>query len=279
MVKSNAQERVFKRALLISFLFHLALFLFIAVSPSLPKSSKKGMIQYVNLISLPGGGGGGGSGGGSVGGSVRLEPSEEIGTTPIKKETLRDLTALSKFQEESKPSMTYPVEKPKREPKVKRDKKPVISKPPLSSSSSSPAKTQSSGETSGEGPGSGSGLRIGVGSGPGSGGGFGPGFGSQIGLANFPFSYYIQSIQDKISSNWFKSLVDPGVGGNLQVTIFFKIHRDGRYSDLKVVESSNVRPFDLSALRAIQTAASFPPLPNEYEEEYLGIYITFEHSR
>jgi protein TonB len=275
MANSNAQERVFKRALLISFLIHFGLFLFIAVSPSLPKSSKKGMIQYVNLISLPGGGSGGGRGGGGV----RPKPAEEIGTTAIKKESLRDLTPLAKFKEESKPSMTHPVEKPKREPKTKADKKPVISKPSQSSSSTSPAKTQGSGETSGEGPGSGSGLRIGVGSGPGSGEGFGPGFGSQIGLANFPFAYYIQSIQDRISSNWFKSLVDPGVSGNLQVTIFFKIHRDGRYSDLKVVESSNVRPFDLSALRAIQTAANFPPLPAEYEEEHLGIYITFEHSK
>ena len=128
----------------------------------------------------------------------------------------------------------------------------------------------------------GSGLRIGgIGEGEGGGGGgiFGSEYGDQIGLSAFPYTYYLQILTDKISAAWFTSLVDPGVRGTHTVTIFFKIQRDGRVSDLKVEEASDIRSLDLSALRAISTAAPFPPLPEEYDQDFLGIHLIFEHSK
>lgn len=264
MTKLGQNNRAFKRAIISSFVVHLALFLLIIVSPSLPKPSRKGIIHYVslNLGGLPGGGGGG--------------AKKTAAETPAKKETLRDLTTPQKLQEQVKSSLRHPVEKPKKEKTLPKEKKASITKP----EKTFPEATQTKGETGAEtgATGTGTGIRIGGG---GAGGGFGSGSGysSQIGLSDFPYTYYLQIIIDRVSANWFTSLVDPGVQGNFQTTLYFKIYQDGRISDLKVEESSGIKSLDLSALRAIQSGAPFPPLPKDYDEEFLGIHLIFEHSK
>jgi len=265
-------QKAFQSALLASIAVHLGLVILIAVAPSLPKSSKKGMVHYVtfNLGSLPGGGGGGGGGGRGV---KRAEVPP-----PAKKETLKDLTVAKKLEQEPKSSLRHPAEKPKKEDKTKQGKKAAITK---SADRASDAKTQEAqaagGTDAGQGSGSGSGLKIGgLGSGP---GGTGSGLSDQIGLSNFPFQYYLQIIMDRVSSSWFTSLVSPGVSGNFQTTVFFRIYRNGGISDLKIEETSGIQSLDMSALRAIQNASPFPPLPREYEDDFLGIHLIFEHSK
>jgi len=264
----NLGHRAFKRALMASITVHAAILLLISFSPSLPKSSKKGMIHYVtfNLGGAPGGGGGGG------GGKRAIIP-------PPKKETLRDLTTPQKIREEPKSTLRHPVENPKKELKTKKDKKAVISKPPATAEGAKTQKNETAEPSAdnGTGSGSGTGLKIGgIGNGA---GGPGSAFSDQIGLSNFPFTYYVQIIMDRVSASWFTALVSPGVSGNYQTTIFFKIFKDGRISDLKVEESSGIQSLDLSALRAIANAAPFPALPKEYEDDFLGIHLIFEHSK
>jgi len=252
-------NRGFRFAVILSLIGHLALFLVILTSPSLPKSSQKGMIHYVNLMSLPGGGGRGGEGG------------EE--TVAPKKETLKDLTTPQKIQEEPSSSLRHPVEEPKKERKAKKEKKAVIRQPQKEVKDSLKGKEGGSNLKSGSG--SGAGLSIGLGKGP----GFGSGYSSQIGLSNFPFTYYLQIIRDRVSAHWFTSLIDPGVSGYFHTTVRFKIFKNGQISNLDVVEQSGIRSFDLSALRAIRSSAPFPPLPKEYKDEYLLIRLIFEHSK
>lgn len=268
----------FKRAVFFSLIAHLILFLLVIFSPHFPKTRKKGMIHYVNLVSLPGGGGGQTGKGGPAGGE------EKAIETPLpKRETLKDLTTPQKIEPETKSTLRHPVEKPKKEDKPKIEKKAVIQKKTNQIAADSvPTEGIEKGE--GKGAGAGSGVRIGGGGGPGSGsGGVGDGLGSafssQIGLSNFPFTYYLQIITARVSGNWFTSLVDPGIKGNFQTTVYFKIHKNGQVTDLKIQESSGVRSLDLSAMRAVQTSSPFPPLPIDYEDEYLGIYLIFEHSK
>ncbi len=257
----------FKRALVVSISFHLALFLLILLSPYFPKSQKKGMIHYVNVISFPGGGGGGGS---------RTE--EKLTETAVpQRETLRDLTTPQKLQQESPSTLRHPVEKPKREIIPPSEKKAVIQKTQKSPESSS-SKT-SEGLDSKTGSGAGTGVRIGIGSGPGGGGGFGSELSSQIGLSNFPYTYYLQTIHSKISGNWYTSQISPGVTGDFRTTVYFKIFRNGEISTLEIREQSGIRSLDLSARRAIQSSAPFPPLPSDYEEDFLGIHLIFEHNK
>jgi TonB family protein len=264
----GGENKSFKKAIYASLSAHLVLFILILASPTLPKSSKRGLTQYyvpINLVA-PGGGGGGGGG-------------KQLKETPLppKKETLRDLTVPSKVKEEAKAAMRYPVEKPKKEPKQKAEKKAAITKPESSLSESAKERAPTDAATGGSGsggPGMGTGLRIGTGTGSG-----GSGFGDLSGLSNFPYTYYLQIITDRVSSNWFNSLVDPGVSGNFQTVVYFKISRDGQVSDLKVEESSGITPLDLAAMRAIKASAPFPPLPRDYGEAYLVIHLIFEHSK
>ncbi|MCX6571652.1 MAG: energy transducer TonB [Candidatus Aminicenantes bacterium] len=268
-----ALPRAFKRALLISAFLHVGLIILIAASPSFSRTSPKGLVQYVNFM---GGGGSGGGPGGGPGGATVVAKTEPL--PPPKKQTLRDLTVPAKIQPEAKSALRHPVDKPKTDKKA-ADKKTAITKPEPVAPGPSPSPAGASGAVA-AGSGSGFGLRIGTGGGSGgTGGGTGSGAGDPFGVAGFPFQFYLQMISDKITANWFQSLVDPGVGGLLQTQVYFRIYKNGQISDVRIDVSSGVETFDLSARRAIQTSAPFAALPNEYDGQYLGITLVFEHAK
>jgi len=266
-----ALPTAFKRALFISAFLHVGLIILIAASPSFSRPQRKGLVQYVNFL---GGGTGGGPGGGIV--ASKTEP-----LPPAKKPALRDLTVPSKVTPEAKSTMRFPVDKPKTDKKA-TEKKAAISKPEPAAPSTAGAEAAAAGAGQQGGPGYG--LRFGTGGGPGggtggTGGGLGSGGGDPFGIAGFPFQFYLQMISDKITTNWFQSLVDPGVGGQLQTQVYFRIYKNGQISDIRIDVSSGVESFDLSAKRAIQNAVPFATLPNEYDGQYLGITLIFEHAK
>ena len=263
----GTNERPFKRAMVWSAGFHVVLLVLIIVNPSLPKSSKSNQVYYVTF---------GGAGGGGNGGSAPTE---------VKPQLLRDLAALQKLQQTPAPSssLRFPVDKPKREVKPKPDaKKAEISKVDPSAAKAAADKAAAAKAAASASTGGGSGLTIGGGKpgfGEGAGGGGIGGLADQIGESNFPYNWYLQTVRDKISSNWFESLVDPGVSGTFQVAVYFRIFKDGSISTVDIRESSGIKTLDQSAVRAIMRSANFPPLPDGYDESYLGIILIFEHSR
>jgi TonB family protein len=261
MVPARRKNGVFRRAVVLSVVFHAALLALIALSPTLPGSSRKGLIHYIplSLGGLPGGGGGGSSGAGAP----SVPPQAEA-----KKPSLRDLTLPEKVKpEEPASQLRYPADKPKKDADSKPDKRSSISQP-------SPDAKDSTGAASGQAGGGGSGLRIGLGD-----AGGGSDYDSQIGLSSFPYTYYLQAVSDRISSNWFTSLVDPGVRGNFQTVVYFRILRNGQAADVGIKESSGLESLDLSAVRAVRRSVPFPPLPTDYDQDYLGIFLIFEHSK
>jgi len=272
MATVNQEYRSFKRAIRLSITVHVMLIILIVVSPYLPKTSKKGMVHYVNVISFPGGGGGGG---GSAGGAGKTE--KKLSDTEVpQRQTLRDLTTPQKLKQDNPSALRHPTEKPKKERPQPTQKKDVIQKTPRTSAKNA-ATTQT--ETSGTGSGTGSGVPIGIGEGTGSGVGFGSEFSGQIGLSSFPYTYYLQVIHTRISGNWFTSQISPGVAGEFHTTVSFKILRGGQISNPEIKEGSGIRALDLSAIRAIHSSAPFPPLPHDYEGEYLGITLIFWHKK
>lgn len=261
--RPGTNERAFKRAMILSAAAHSLLLLVIIINPSLPKPARKDMIHYITL-NMPGGGGG----------AVTAAPKTELGPTEVKKDSLRDLTTLQKLQpDEPKSQMRYPVEKPKKEPAKKPEKKAAITKP---DAATKPAVKETPAGAGRQAASGGSGLTIGL---VGSGGGGGGGFPGDLGISNFPYRYYLNEIQYKIQSNWFTSLVDPGVSGSFHVDVYFRIYKDGSISTVEIKESSGLKTLDQSAVRAVMQSAKFGPLPPGYEDEYLGIYLRFEHSK
>ncbi|MBI2840349.1 MAG: TonB family protein [Acidobacteria bacterium] len=99
------------------------------------------------------------------------------------------------------------------------------------------------------------------------------------GLEGFPFAYYLLRIRDKISSNWFQSIVVGDVSGQYQVTVFFRIQRDGRVTDVQVEESSGISSLDMSAQRAVYASTPMPPLPQAYGEDTLNVHFEFHYER
>jgi TonB family protein len=267
---ASVMDWTFKKSVYISLGAHALVLLLVILSPHFPKSSKKGFIQYIPLNMVgPGGDGSGGSG----------RTQTRLGNTPVaKRETLKELTTPQKAKVEPKSEMRYPTDKPKREPKTKTEKKAAITKqepPPVGARSQAGSPQGTVNGTSAQ-SGFGTGLRIGTGNGGGGWGPGGPGFG---GLGNFPYQYYLNIITEKVSGNWFTSLVDPGVSGNFQTVVYFRIQRDGQIAELKIEQPSGVTALDLSAMRAIRASAPFPPLPRDYEDNYLIIHLMFEHSK
>jgi len=265
-----ALPQAFKRALVVSGVLHVGLIVLIVASPSFSKPPRKGLVQYVNFMG--GGGSGGGPGGGSGGAAVATK------TEPLpapKKPALRDLTVPAKAQPKAESALRHRTDKPKTSKKAS-DKTTAITKP--EPAAAAPAPDAPAGGQGGSG--SGFGLRFGAGGSGGTGGtGGGSGTGDPFGVGNFPFNFYLQMISDKITANWFQSLVDPGVGGLLQTQVYFRIYKNGTISDIRIDVSSGVETFDLSARRAIQTSAPFATLPNEYDGQYLGITLVFEHAK
>ena len=89
---------------------------------------------------------------------------------------------------------------------------------------------------------------------------------------SFKYSYYTNTIVKKISKywQWSKTL------SAYRAVVYFKIARDGMVYDVDVKESSGDTTFDQNAIRAVQLASPFAPLPEGYEENYLGVYFEFK---
>ena len=87
----------------------------------------------------------------------------------------------------------------------------------------------------------------------------------------FAYNYYYAQIQSRIEGAWTRS----PVGSDAHAVIFFTIHSDGSISDLRVRESSSFDTFDLAALRAVQNAAPFAPLPRAYTLNHSSLEVTW----
>ena len=279
MLSYQQEYAAFKKAAILSIFVHVLLFLFILLAPYLPKPAKQGMVHYVNLVGgLPGGGGSGGGGGLPGGGGATPSETEEVADTEVPvSESLQDLTTPQKAQQPETSPFRYPVDKPNKESKPKSEKTAVVQKrEPSKKTTSSNTKSGQQGRGSGGG---GRGLSFGFGTGSGSGSGFGFGSGSGSGIANFPYAYYVQSLQDRIAGNWLQSRVSTLTEKNLYTDVYFRIQKDGSMTHLEVKHRCGIRALDMNALRAVQDSSPFPPLPREYEDEYLVVNLRFEHSQ
>lgn len=97
--------------------------------------------------------------------------------------------------------------------------------------------------------------------------------GARVGFdnPNFKHSYYIDRLTAMLAGQWQR----PSLGGELVALVSFTIQKNGSVSDIRVVESSGYSSYDLAALRAVQQAAPFPPLPQSYQQQTLGVTVEF----
>ena len=96
---------------------------------------------------------------------------------------------------------------------------------------------------------------------------------NQISLesARFPYAYYTSMIVKKIGRNWQWAVEF----GKLKAVIYFKVQKDGSLSAVSIKESSGDEMFDQQAIRAVKLSDPFPPLPEGYDENSLGVFFEF----
>ncbi len=76
---------------------------------------------------------------------------------------------------------------------------------------------------------------------------------------------YAQSMVSRIRVNWYANMpqiIRTGMGG--VVTIRFTIHRDGQITDVTILKSSGVPPYDFAAKKAIELSSPLNHLPADF---------------
>ncbi len=107
------------------------------------------------------------------------------------------------------------------------------------------------------------------------------GFGVNGGGGDFGslYAYYVRVIQQKVSENWLKYEVDPGISTAQRVYVTFDIARDGHPFNVRVEQSSGVPSLDQSAVRAVQRIDTFGPLPQDYSGNKVSVEFWFDYSK
>ena len=89
---------------------------------------------------------------------------------------------------------------------------------------------------------------------------------------NFPFLWYLQQVQSRITSNWNRMSDQPG-----RVQIYFRISRDGSLDRVRVEIPSGNSMMDDSAKMAVLRSAPLLPLPEGYSGDYLSVRFWFTY--
>jgi TonB family protein len=107
------------------------------------------------------------------------------------------------------------------------------------------------------------------------------GFEFQGGSGDFAtrYSWYVTAIRNRVSGNWLRSTVDPGVRVAPRVYVTFQILRDGQIANAQLTASSGVASLDRSALRAVYDSNPMPPLPGDYPGTSVVVEFWFDLQR
>jgi len=107
------------------------------------------------------------------------------------------------------------------------------------------------------------------------------GFGFTGGGGDFGsrFAWYVRIVQQKVSENWLKYEVDPGITEARRVYLTFDITRSGEPTNVQVEQSSGVPSLDQSAVRALQRIDTFGPLPSDYSGSKVSVEFWFDYKK
>ncbi len=81
-------------------------------------------------------------------------------------------------------------------------------------------------------------------------------------------------MSQRIRSNWDKR---QGAAG--QTVVKFTIRRDGMLTNVEVEKTSGNPLLDLESRRAVLNTRQLPPLPAQFDQPTLTVYLTFDYMR
>lgn len=99
-----------------------------------------------------------------------------------------------------------------------------------------------------------------------------------VDASDFEFTYYLLQVRNRIGQSWGAPAGLVTNGQPVRCTVFFRIDRLGRISDVKLEDASGVPFFDQSAQRAVNISSPLPPLPAGYGGSTLGVHFGFQYN-
>jgi len=93
------------------------------------------------------------------------------------------------------------------------------------------------------------------------------------------FGAYVTAVQQRISREWLQSTVDPSLSWAPRVVVTFDILRDGTVANVQLIQSSNNRSLDTSAIRAVESSSPLMALPAAYSGSRVGVEFYFDYKR
>jgi len=92
------------------------------------------------------------------------------------------------------------------------------------------------------------------------------------------YGWYVDAMRRRINQNWLQNTIDPAVrtARVAHSVVIFRIYRDGTVKDLRLSQTSGNASMDNSAIRALQSASTMPPLPPDYSGTYLDVTFDFD---
>jgi protein TonB len=97
---------------------------------------------------------------------------------------------------------------------------------------------------------------------------------SQPAILQSDFAPYMQKIKRQLTLNWQPDRSD----ASRQVTVLFRIGADGKLVSNQVVETSGNETLDNHALKAVELASPFEPLPKSYTGQDVPVLFTFDYT-
>jgi TonB family protein len=94
----------------------------------------------------------------------------------------------------------------------------------------------------------------------------------------FEFPYYFEIIRRRLQLN-FRNPFTGRDEARLRTTVFFQITSTGSIVNTDVEQPSGFSAFDRAARRAVLASGPFPPLPEGYSGDILGVHCDFLSAR
>jgi TonB family protein len=104
---------------------------------------------------------------------------------------------------------------------------------------------------------------------------FGSG-GLKIDTKDFPFAYYLTILQNRVQNNWNPPYQTSTQQEKMSTVVGFQVLRNGKIVNVSVEKSSGRYLYDQAAQRAVYSANPLPPLPDDFNGEFLSVHIEFE---
>ncbi len=96
----------------------------------------------------------------------------------------------------------------------------------------------------------------------------------------FDWGEYAEGMVSRIRVNWYANmphLIQTGLKG--VVTIRFTIHRDGSITDVIILQSSGVPPYDFAAKKGIELSSPLNPLPKNFPNDSERVTAMFYYNQ